>query len=157
MAVLASADRARPEYFHKIAGLRLIEAIKVSAEPEFVEKAGGTRTVGVPAPPDILAIALIANDQMIERGKIKLELAALAQRLDCFNKDQVGRARTETGEGRFRKHEELAGFKVGGRLQFNLGEMRSGISAAGRHVPELLEDDAVEIFRARGRRQDTGA
>src|SRR5262249_6329902 len=66
MAMFAATHLGRPKDLHEIARLSLREIIKVAANIQLVEKAGGAGTVGVPAAPNSLAIALIADHELIE-------------------------------------------------------------------------------------------
>jgi hypothetical protein len=89
MPVLVSSDLARPENFHEIARLGVIEVVKVWAEPQLVKEARGSRAVGVPAAPDSLAIVLIPNDKPLQGGVIEMKVAACAQSLDCLDEDEI--------------------------------------------------------------------
>lgn len=95
--MLVLADLARPKDFHEIAGLRLIETIEVAAEPQLVEKARCAWAISVPTAPDAFPIVLISDDQVLQSGGIEIQLTPRPQRLDCFNEDQIGRARAKTG------------------------------------------------------------
>ena len=55
---------------------------------------------------------LIANDQLIEGGEIELQLAALAQRLQCLDEHQISRSGTEARVGRGWNNEEFARFEM---------------------------------------------
>src|SRR5713226_323787 len=140
VTALASADIFVPENFHEIARLRLREIGEVPSEAQLVKQTRGSGTVGVPAAPNALAVVLIANHELVQRGEIELELPAVAQGFDRFDENNVSRARTEARIGRGRDNKEFPGFKMRGRLQFDLGEMRDGIFAAARHFLHLLED-----------------
>ena len=140
MTVFASANVFVPKNFHEIAGLRLREIGKVSSESKLVKQTASSGAVGVPAPPNPFAIALIANHELVQRGKIELELPTVAQRFDRFDENDVSRARAEARIGRCRDNEKFSRFKMRGGLQFNLGEVRDGIVATARHLSHLLED-----------------
>ena len=84
MPVLISAHLARPENFHEIARLGVIEAIEVWAEPQFVEKASCAWPVRIPAAPDSLAIVLIPDDEPLKSGIFEVKVASRAQSLDCL-------------------------------------------------------------------------
>jgi hypothetical protein len=88
--VLVFADLARPENFHKIARLGLIETVKVAAEPQLVKQTRSAGAICVPPAPDSFAIALISNDQALQRGIIQMQFASRAQSLDCPDKHQIG-------------------------------------------------------------------
>lgn len=96
MPVLVSADRAGPENFHEITGLRLIDIVEISTEPQLVKQASGAGTICVPSSPDAFSIVLVANDQPLKRAIIQTKLTAFAQSFDRPDKDQIRRARTET-------------------------------------------------------------
>src|ERR1051325_1918282 len=140
MAALAPADVFVPENFHEITGLRLIEIGKVAAEAELIKEARGSGTIGIPPAPDAFTIMLVTNDELIERREIELQLPAIAQRFDCLDENDVGRAGAEARIRRSRNDEKLSRFKMRGRLQFDRGKMRNGIAPAARHFLHLLED-----------------
>jgi len=96
MSVLISPYLTRPENFHEVTGLRLIDIVEISTEAQLVKETRGARAIRVPAAPDAFSIVLVANDQALERGIIQIKLTALAQRLNRSDKHQIGRARTET-------------------------------------------------------------
>ena len=146
MAAFRFAHVFRPENLHEIAGTRFGKLIKVPAEPELVKQPGGSGTVCVPPAPDALTIALIANDQMVKRSHIQVELPALAQAFEGSNEHEIGGAGAKTrGRGR-RQNEELAGLEVGSGLQANLGHAPDGILAALGHPANLLQDQGVDIL-----------
>ena len=71
MSVLGPADLRRPENFHKITRHRLVEIIEVFSKIQVMKQSRCSRPVGVPAAPDSLAVALIANDQLLEGGDVE--------------------------------------------------------------------------------------
>src|SRR5438552_3578133 len=107
MSALTAPDALRPKDFHEISRLRLSEAVEIAAETEFMKKARRAWSVRVPAAPNAFAVALISNDQLIERGEVELKLVMLAQGLERSNKDEVGRAGTKAGVRRFGNNKEL--------------------------------------------------
>jgi len=155
--MLAPTDILVPKNLHEIARLCLRKIGEVPAEPKLVKQAACSGAVGVPATPNPFAIVLIANDQLIQRREIELELPTVAQRFNCFDEHDVSRSRTEARIRRGRNDEEFSGFKMRGRFQFDLGEVRDGIFAAARHLPHLLEDQAVEVGSRCRVREDCGA
>ena len=78
MSVLVFANRARPENFHEIARLGVIETVKVSAEPQLVKQTRRAWAICVPAAPNAFAVALITNDQPLKRAAIETKLTARA-------------------------------------------------------------------------------
>jgi hypothetical protein len=147
MSALAAADALRPKDFHEIARPRLSETVEIAAETELMKKARRAWSVRVPSAPNAFAIALISNDQLIERGEVELKLVTLAQGLEGPNKDKVGRTGTEAGVRRFWNNKEFPRFKMGSGLQSNFGEMGNGVFAAARDFFDLFEDKTVEIGR----------
>ena len=143
--MLTFAHLTRPEYFHKIAGPRLVKVIEIVAESELVKKAACARAVGIPATPNAFAIVLIANDELLEDGEIEVQISPRAQRLDRLDKHEIGRARAKTRIRRRRKNEKFARLEVRCGLQADLGEARDGITAALRHLFDLLENQSIEI------------
>src|SRR5690242_21238767 len=123
MSAFAAADVVVPENFHEIAGLRLCEIGEVPAEPELVKQSTGAGTVRVPSAPNAFAVVLIANDQLIQRREIELQLAAVAQRLDRFDENQIRRAGTETHVRLCRDDEEFSGFEMRSRLELDLRDV----------------------------------
>ena len=121
----------------------MIEIGEVAAEAKLVEEPRGSGTVRIPPTPDAFPVVLVANDQLVERGKIDLQRAARAQRFDRFNKHDVCRAGTEARKRRSRDNEEFSRFKMRRGLQLDRGEMRHGIVPAARHVLNLLQNKAV--------------
>jgi class 3 adenylate cyclase len=110
--------------------------------------------------PDPFAVVLVSNHQLFESGEIQLKLAAIAQCFDRFDEDEIRCAGAETRGRLRRKDEKFSRFKVGGRLQADLSEMRDRIFATGGHFFELLENKAIEaiarVGRARVKRQHQG-
>src|SRR5262245_18156093 len=96
MPVLVSANRARPENLHEIAPLRLIDIIEISTEPQLVKQTRGARAICIPPAPHAFSIALVANDQVLERAVIQTKLTTFAQSFDRSDKHKICRARTET-------------------------------------------------------------
>ena len=96
MSVLVSSHLSRPEYFHEIARLGLIDIVEVSTEPQLVKETRRAWAIRVPAAPDAFSIVLVANDQTLKRGVIQSKLTAFAQSFDRPDKDQIRRTRTET-------------------------------------------------------------
>jgi hypothetical protein len=92
MSALTTSDALRPKDFHEIAWTGLSEAVEVAAKAELMKKARRAWSVRVPASPNAFAVALVSNDQLIERGEVELKLTALAQGLNRSNKNEVGRA-----------------------------------------------------------------
>ena len=114
-----------------------------------MKKARRARPIRVPPSPNPFPIALISDDQLFQRGIIKVQLTASAQSLYRPDEHEIGCARAETWRGRRRQNEKFAGLEVGRRLQADLGEARNRIMAALRHLFDLLEDQAVVIFGER--------
>jgi len=158
--MFAAPDLPGPENLDEIARLRLIEVDEVRAEPQFVKKSRCPRSVCIPAAPDPFAVVLVSNHQLFESGEIQVKLAALAQCFDRFDEDEIRCAGAETRGCRRRKDEKFSRFKMGGRLQSDLSEMRDRILATGGHFFELLENKAIEaiarVGRARVKRQHHG-
>src|SRR5206468_80064 len=96
MSVLVSSHLARPENFHEITGLRLIDVVEISTEPQLEKETRRARAIRVPSSPDAFSIVLVANDQAFKRGVIQTKLTAFAQSFDRSYEHQIGRARTET-------------------------------------------------------------
>jgi len=114
MAAFASADTVRPKDFHEVAWLRLAEVVEVATESELVKKARRSRAIRIPAAPNAFAVALISNDQLIERGEVELKLPALAQGFEGANENNVSGAGTKAREGRLWDAEKFAGLKMSG-------------------------------------------
>src|SRR4029077_1308578 len=148
MAALASADILAPEDFHKITRLRLCKIGEVAAQPEFVKQSRCPWAICIPAPPNAFTVMLIANDQLIEGGEIELQLAALAQRLQCLDEHQISRSGTEARVGGGWNNEEFPRFEMRDGLQLNCREVGSGIATAPRHFADLVQDQLVKIFSA---------
>src|SRR5438874_11589291 len=86
MSMLAFAHLARPENFHEIARLRLIEVIEVLSKLQLVKKASRTGPICIPPAPDAFAVALISDYQPLQCGVIEVQLASRAQPLDRLMK-----------------------------------------------------------------------
>src|SRR5438046_5385638 len=89
MSVLIFSHLPRPENLHEIARFRLIEVVEVLPKPELVKKTGCARSVCVPSAPDTFAVALISNDESLQRGIIEVPLPVRAQSLDRPDKNQI--------------------------------------------------------------------
>ena len=96
VSVLVSSHLARPENFHEITRLRLIDIVEISTEPQLVKQTRGARAICVPAAPDAFSIALVTNDQALKRAVVQTKLTTFAQSFDRSDKHQIRRARTET-------------------------------------------------------------
>ena len=96
MTVLVSSHLARPENFHEVTRLRLVDIVEVSTEPQLVKETRGARAISIPSSPDVFSIVLVANDQMLERAIVQTKLTTFAQSFDRPDKDQIRRTRTET-------------------------------------------------------------
>jgi hypothetical protein len=103
MPVLVFANRPRPENFHEITRLGLIDIVEVSAEAEFMEQTRGAWAICVPAAPDAFSIALVANDQALKRAVVQTKLTTFPQSFDRSDKHQIRCARTETRSRRDNK------------------------------------------------------
>ena len=112
MATLASADILAPEDFHEITRPPLRKIREVAAQTEFVKQSRCPWAICIPAPPNAFTVMLIANEQLIEGGEIELQLAALAQRLQCLDEHQISRSGTEARVGRGWNNEEFARFEM---------------------------------------------
>src|SRR5438876_6845440 len=108
------------------------------------------RTIRIPAAPNSFAVMLIADDELLEGGKIEMQLPTRAQRFDSFDEDKIRRAGTKTWKRRGRQDEKLSRFKMRSRLQPDRGEPRDGITATLWHLFHVLENQAVVIFRECG-------
>src|SRR5437870_13613840 len=86
VTALAPAHVFVPKDFHEVARLRLRKIGEVVTEPELMEQARRAGTVCIPAAPNSFAVALVADDQLIQGGEIELQLSVIAQGLDCSNK-----------------------------------------------------------------------
>ena len=136
MSVLVFSHLTRPENFHEITGLGLIDIVEISTEPQLVKQTRGARTVCVPSTPDAFSIVLVANDQVLERGVVQMKLTSFAQGFDRSDKHQIRRSRTETWPRRNDK--KFSRLKMCRRLQANLCEMRNRVMTAARHLPHLF-------------------
>lgn len=136
MSVLVSSHLSRPENLHEIARLRLIDIVEIATEAQFMKQTRGARAICVPAAPDAFSIVLIANDQAFKRAVVETKLTTFSQGFDRPDKHQIGRARTETRPRGNDK--EFSRFKMCRRLQANLCKMRNRVTAAFRHLPDLL-------------------
>ena len=96
MSVLIFSHLARPENFHEVSGLRLVDIVEISTKPQFVKQTRRAGAISVPSSPDVFSIVLVANDQMLEGAVVQTKLTAFAQSFDRPDKDQIRRARTET-------------------------------------------------------------
>src|SRR4029077_11129901 len=114
---------ARPENFHEITRLRLIDIVKISTEPQLVKQTRGARAICVPPAPDAFSIALVTNDQALERAVVQTKLTTFAQSFDRSDKHQIRRARTKARPRR--NDEKFSRLKMCRRLQANLGKMRN--------------------------------
>jgi hypothetical protein len=152
MSMLVLPNFPRPEDFHKIARLCPIEVIEVLSKLQLVKKAGSAGSVCVPSAPDAFSIALISNNQSLQRGIIELQLTARTQSFDRSDKHEVGGARAETRRGLGGQNEKLTRLEMCRRLEADLGKVRDGIAAALRHLFDLVKDQAVVIACERDRR-----
>ena len=134
--MLVSSHLARPENFHEITRLRLIDIVEISTEPQLVKQTRGARAICVPAAPDAFSIALVTNDQALKRVVVQTKLTMFAQSFDRSDKHQIRRARTETRPRWDNK--EFPRLEMCRRLQTNLCKMRNRILAAFRHPVDLL-------------------
>ena len=149
MPVFVSTDLPGPENFHEVTRLRPVEIIEVLSKLQLMKKAGRAGSICIPAAPDAFAIALIANDQSFQCGIIEMQLTTRAQSLDRPDEYQIRCARAETRRGLRRENEKFAGLEVCRRLKTDLCEMRNRITAALRHLFDLLKDQTVVITRER--------
>ena len=153
MSVLVSSHLSRPEDFHEIARLGLIDIVEVSTEPQLVKETRRAWAIRVPASPDAFSIVLVANDQTLKRGVIQSKLTAFAQSFDRPDKDQIRRARTETRPRGNDK--EFSRLKMCRRLQANLCKMRNRVTTTFRHLPHLLQNEVVAVAGERELRRDS--
>ena len=151
--MLVSPHLARPENFHEIAGLGLIDIVEVSAEPQFVKQTRCPWTIRVPAAPDAFSIVLVANDQALKSAVVEIKLTTFAQSFDRSNKHQIRCARTETRPRG--NHKEFSRLKMCRRLQANLCKMRNRVTTAFRHLPDLFQDQIIAIAGERELRRNT--
>jgi len=96
MSVLVSSHLARPENFHEVTRLRLIDVVEIPPKPQLVKQTRRARAISVPSSPDVFSIVLVAYDQMLERAVVQTKLTAFAQSFDRPDKDEIRRTRTET-------------------------------------------------------------
>ena len=96
MSVLVSSHLARPENFHEVTRLRLVDIVEISTKPQLVKQTRRARAICVPSSPDAFSIVLVANDQTLKRAVVQTKLTTFAQSFDRPDKDQIRRARTET-------------------------------------------------------------
>ena len=96
MSVLVPSHLARPENFHEVTRLRLIDVVEISTKPQLVKETRRARAICIPSSPDAFSVVLVANDQAFKRGVIQTKLATFAQSFDRSYEHQIGRARTET-------------------------------------------------------------
>ena len=96
MSVFVSSHLARPENFHEVTRLRLIDIVEISTKPQLVKETRRARAIRVPSSPDAFSIVLVANDQALKRAIVQTKLTTFAQSFDRSDKYQIGRARTET-------------------------------------------------------------
>ena len=96
MSVLVSSHLARPENFHEVTRLRLVDIVEISTKPQLVEETRRARAISVPSSPDVFSIVLVANDQMLEGAIVQTKLTTFAQSFDRPDKDEIRRTRTET-------------------------------------------------------------
>ena len=134
--MLVSANRARPENLHEIAGFRLIDIVEISTEPQFVKQTRRAWAICVPTAPDAFSIALVADDQPLKCAVVQTKLTTFAQSFDRSDEDQIRRSRTETRPRRNDK--KFPGLKMCRRLEANLCKMRNRVATAFRHPSDLL-------------------
>src|SRR4051794_31128574 len=96
MAALRFSDLLRPEDLHEVTWLGFGEVIEIPTQAKFMKQSRGPGAVSVPSSPDSFAVALIANHELVKRGKIELELPVSPQLFKRANKDKVGSAGTKT-------------------------------------------------------------
>jgi len=152
MSVLVSSHLARPENFHEVTRLRLVDIVEISTEPQLVKETRRPRAICVPSSPDPFSIALVANDQALKRAVIQTKLATFAQSLNRSDEHQIRRARTETRPRRNDK--EFSRLEMCRRLQANLCKMRNRVTTAFWHLPDLLQNQIVVIASERELRRD---
>src|SRR5207253_8778082 len=122
---------------HEIARLRLIEVVEILPKPKFVKKTGCARSVCVPSAPDTFAVALISNDQSLQRGIIQVQLAVRTQSLDRSDKNQICCAGAKPGRGLRSQNEKFADSELCGELKRNLCKVRNGIAPACGNLLDL--------------------
>jgi hypothetical protein len=145
MPVLEFADFGRPENFHEIARHRFFKIVEIFSEVQFVKQSRRPRAVRIPASPDAFAVALVANDQLLERAEIQAQRARGTRGLDCFHEHEIRRARAIARRSGGRENEKLSRLEMRCRLQPDGGEARGGIFPAHRHLIDLLQNRVVEI------------
>ena len=143
MSVLVSSHLARPENFHEVSGLRLINIGEISTQPQLVKETRSARAICVPSSPDAFSVVLVANDQPFKRGIIQTKLTAFAQSFDRSDKDQIRRTRTETWPRGNDK--EFSRLEMCRRLQTNLCKMRNRVTTTFWHLPHLLQNKVVAV------------
>src|SRR5436853_5323959 len=116
MSVLVFSHLPRPENLHEIARLRLIEVVEILPKPKLVKKTGCARSVCVPSAPDTFAVALISNDQSLQRGIIQVQLAVRTQSLDRSDKNKICCSLVKTRRGLRRQIEKFVGLEVMRRM-----------------------------------------
>ena len=92
MSVLVSSHLARPENFHEVTRLRLVDIVEISTEPQLVKETRRARAIGIPSSPDAFSIVLVAYDQMLEGAIVQTKLTMFAQSFDRSDEHQIGRA-----------------------------------------------------------------
>ena len=92
MSVLISSHLARPENFHEVTRLRLVDIIEIPTKPQFVKQTRRARAICVPSSPDVFSIVLVAYDQMLEGAIVQTKLTMFAQSFDRSDEHQIGRA-----------------------------------------------------------------
>ena len=153
MSVLVSSHLTRPENFHEIARLCLINTVEISTKAQLVKETRRAWAICVPSSPHAFSITLVANDQALKRAVVQIKLTTFAQSFDRSDEDQIRRARTETRPCRDDK--KFARLKMCRRLQADLCKMRNRITTAFRHLPHLLQDQVVAIASQRQLRRDS--
>ena len=147
MTVLAPPDFRRPEYFHEIAGLRLGEIVEIFTEIHLVEEPRRSRPVRIPPTPNAFAVALVADKKTVENRVFEPERAARPQRFNRFDEHQIRRAGAIARGCRIRDDGKNSGLKMRGGLEPDRSGPRGGITSAGRHRANLIENDVVILGR----------
>src|SRR5262249_50820988 len=101
--------------------LRLIDIVEISTKPQLVKETRGAWAICVPAAPDALSIALVANDQALKRAVVQTKLTTFAQSFDRSYEHQIRRARTKARPRRNDK--EFPRLEMCRRFQANLCKM----------------------------------
>ena len=96
MSVLVSSHLARPENFHEVTRLGLVDIVEISTKPQLVKETRRPWAIGIPSSPDAFSIVLVANDQALKGAIVQTKLTPFAQSFDRSYEHQIGRARTET-------------------------------------------------------------